>query len=295
MTFGELKFVSSGDIGDLGPNQGAEVIYKWRWYHNVPSLALWFVLAAALILIKANRTPRILLIIVPLLIVNILWFLLTQMMDFNSSGDVEMFNMMFNSLVAGITFLWLFAPKLGRFNPWIAFFLAFALITMFFLLGIVSYLGFGFSQEAMVTLVMLTVLALAMLLGFVLAGWRCRKRYGPVRFLLWLAVWMVAACLACTLVFYAIVCFFLCFVQKAPIPISTILFVASAVGLIFAVCVYVINLPYMILALRSSFFRERFHACLRLKPIPEAPQQTDTGRLNGQNSGTEIAEKGDSA
>jgi len=294
MTFGEIRFVSSVDISNLGPKQGAEVVYNWRWYHSIPSLALWLVLAAALILIKTNRTPRILFILVPLLIVNILWFLLTQMMGFSSSTDVEMFNMMFNSLVTGITFLWLFAPKLGRYNPWIAFFLALALIETVFLVGIVSYLGFGFSQNAVVALAMLAVLALGMLLGFVLASWRCRKRYGPVRFLLWLAVWMVAACLACTLVFYAIVCFVLCFVQKAPIPISTILFVASAVGLVFAVCLYVINLPYMILALRSSFFRERFYACLRLKAMPAAPQQTDIGWLNEQNPGTEIPEKGDS-
>ena len=278
------------NIGDLGPNQGAEVIYNWRWYHSTPSLALWLVLAATLILIKANRTPRILLIIVPLLIVKILWFLLTQMMDFNSSGDVEMFNMMFNSLVAGITFLWLFAPKLGRFNPWIAFFLAFALITMFFLLGIVSYLGFGFSQNAVVSLAMLTVLALGMLLGFVLAGWRCRKHYGPVRFMLWLAVWMVAICLSSMILFYVITFF----MQKVLIPITTILYIASIVGLILAIFLYIINLPYMILALRSSFFRERFYTCLRLKAMPEASQQTDTGQLNGQNPGTEIPEKGDS-
>lgn len=287
MTFGELRFVSSSDIGDLGLSQGLEVVYNWRWYHSTPSLALWLVLAAALILIKKNRTPRILLIFVPLLIVNVLWFLLTQI---SSPGDDEMFNMMFNSLVAGITFLWLFAPKLGRFNPWIAFFLAFALITMFFLLGIVSYLGFVFSRETMVILPMLTVLALAMLLGFVLAGWRCRKRYSPVRFMLWLAIWMVAICLASMILFYIITFF----IQKVPIPITRILFMASIVGLILAIFLYVINLPYMILALRSSFFRERFYACLRLKAVSAAPQQADTDPLNEQNPGTEIPEKGDS-
>jgi len=287
MTFGELRFVSSVNIGDLGPKQGVEAVYNWRWYHSTPSLALWIVLAAALILIKKNRTPRILLIFVPLLIMKILWFLLTQMMDFRSAGDVEMFNMMFNSLIAGITFLWLFAPELCRFNPWIAFFLALALITMFFLLGIVSYLGFGFSQDAVVALSMLTLLALGMLLGYILAGRRCRKRYGPVRFLLWLAVWMVVVCLASMIVFYVITFF----IQKVPIPITRILFMASIVGLILAIFLYVINLPYMILALRSSFFRERFYACLRLKAKPEAPQQADIGRINDQNPGTEIPEK----
>jgi len=142
----------------------------------------------------------------------------------------------------------------------------------------------------MIALAMLAVLALAMLLGFVLSGRCCRKRYGPVRFMLWLAVWMVVVCLASMIVFYGIVFI----IQQAPIPISTILFVAATVGLVFGVCLYVINLPYMILALRSSFFRERFHACLRLKAMPAVPQQADTGRFNGQNPGTKIPEKGDS-
>ncbi len=291
MTFGELRFVSSSDIGDLGPKQGVEVVYNWRLYHSIPSLALWLILASAILLIKTNRTPRILLILVPLLIVNILYFLLTQIMDFRSSTDIEMFNMMFNSLVAGITFLWLFADKLGRFNPWIAFFLALALITAFFLVGIVSYLGFGFSQAAVVALVMLTVSALAMLLGFILAGWRCQKRYGPVRFMLWLAIWMVFICLASMLVFYAIACI----IEQAPVPISTILLIAATVGSVLGVCLYVINLPYMILVLSNSFFRERFYACLRLKPMPAAPKQADIGRFNGQNPGIEIPENRDSA
>ena len=267
-------------------NEVAAVVYHWKWYHSVPSLVLWLILIAALIFVKANRTPRALLIFVPWLIVNLLWFLLTQMMDFRSSTDVEMFNMMFNSMVAGITFLWLFTPKLGRYNPWTAFFLSFALIAALFLVGIVSYLGLGFSQDAVVALAMLAVLALAMLLGFVLAGWHCRKRYGPVRFMLWLAIWMVAICLTSMLVFYSIAFM----IQRIPIPISTILVVAATVGLVLGLCLYVINLPYMILALRSSFFRERFYACLRLKAMPATPGLTDTERLNERSSNPRTSE-----
>jgi len=256
----------------------------------MPSLALWLILAATIIVIKTNRTPRILLILVPLLIVSVLWFLITQMMNFRSYADVETFNMMFNSLIAGITFLWLFAPKLGRLNPWIAFFLSFALTMVLFLVGIVSYHGFGFSRDTIVVLPMLAVLALAMLLGLVLARWRCRKHYGPVRFMLWLAIWIIVVCLASILVFYLIAFM----IEQAPIPISTILFVAAIVGSVLGVCLYVINLPYMILALCNSFFRERFYACLRLKPIPAASKQASISRLNEQNPGTEMPEKGDS-
>ena len=42
----------------------------------------------------------------------------------------------------------------------------------------------------------------------------------------------------------------------------------TLVGLIFGLCLYVINLPFMILVFYSPFFRERFCACLRLKSMP---------------------------
>jgi len=286
LTLGKLRFIASSDIGDLGPSQGLEVFYNWRFYHNMPSLALWLILAAAMIVIKTNRTPHILLILVPLLIVSVLWFLLIQMIEFRSYADVETLNMMFNSLIAGISFLWLYAPKLDRFNLWIAVFLSLALTMALFLVGIVSYHGFGYSQDTVVALVILAVMALSMLLGFILAGWRCRKHYGPVRFMLWLAIWTVFVCLASILVFYVIAFM----IEQAPIPISTILLAAAAVGSVLGVCLYVINLPYMILVLCSSFFRERFYACLRLKPTPIYLKPIDSSQFNEQNSGTEIHE-----
>jgi MFS family permease len=268
MTFDKLRFVASSDIGDLGPKQGVEVVYNWRWYYNIPSLTLWLILLAALVFIRDNRTPHILLILVPFLIVNIAWFLFSQMMDFSNSTDFEMFDMMFYSLVAATTFLWLFAPKLGRYNPRIAIVLAFTLIVLIFLAGIVSYIGFGFSDVAVVALIMLAVSALAMLLGFVLAGWRCRKHYGFVRFMLWLAFWMVIICLVSMIVFYLIALL----IRPVPIAISTILFLALIVGLILAVCIYVINLPYMILAQRSSFFRKKIFRVSASKSGVYVPQ-----------------------
>jgi hypothetical protein len=51
----------------------------------------------------------------------------------------------------------------------------------------------------------------------------------------------------------------------------------------------------MILGFVHPFFRERFCAFLRLKPVFAAPKQAGIGRLNEQNPGTETPEKGDSA
>ena len=190
------------------------------------------------------------------------------------SADTEMFSMVFNSLVVGITILWLFAHKLGNRNRFVTFLLAFAVMAVLILVGAISYYGLDFSQQTFDTLILLTMSALVILLGFVMAGRQCRNRYSGLRFVLYLALWTVAACLASMLVFYLIV---FIIIQQVPVPISTVLPVALIVGLILGACLYVIVFPYMILALRSAFFRERFYACLRLKSMPTTAAQADAG------------------
>jgi hypothetical protein len=103
-----------------------------------------------------------------------------------------------------------------------------------------------------------------MLLGFVMTGWWCRKHYSGLRFMLYLALWTVSASLVGMLVFYSIVFI----VQRVSIPISTVLLIVPIAGSVFGAFLYGVVFPYMILALRSSFFRQRFYACLRLKSMP---------------------------
>jgi hypothetical protein len=273
------------DIGDLGPNQSTGAVYNWKWYYSTPSLGLWLVLIAAFVFIKANRTPQALFILVPLLIVNLLWLAFRKLMGFRSS-DAEMFDMMFHSLAVGITILWLFAHELGKHRPLVAFLLAFVRIAVLNLVGVVSYVGLEFSQNTVMWLVLLAMLALAMLLGFVLAGWRCQKRYSGVRFMLYLGFWMVAVCCVITVVVYSIVFI----VQQVSVPVFQILLMFPVVGSVLGACVYVIVFPYMVLALRQGFFRERFFACLHLRSMPGMsgqpyPQELDPGISEDQESG----------
>lgn len=251
-----MKIVPSGDIGDLGPQQGASVTYDWKWYYGAPTLALWLALIAAFVFIKANRNPRALLILVPLLIVNLLWLVFKKALHVGST-EAEMFSMVFHSLVVGITVLWLLAPKVGNRNPLVTFLLAFAIVAVLGLLGTVSHVGLEFSPQTVGGPILLGMLALAMLLGFALAGWRCRKRCSPAHFMLWLAVCTLAVGAGGTLVFALIMGLI---IGDLP-PLLAVLIV----GLVCGLCVYAIELPYMILAFYSSFFRERFYACLRLK------------------------------
>ncbi|HUV64564.1 MAG TPA: hypothetical protein VMW24_11745 [Sedimentisphaerales bacterium] len=261
--FGELRIVPSADLGDLGQQEGAAAIYQWKWYYSAPALALGAVLLGAIVLIKANRRPGAILILLPLLIINLLWFAMTWLLHFPSSARMQ-FGPIIASYTAAIALLWLCAHKLGNRNRFVTFLLALAAATGFCVMGIVSYLGWGFSQEAMAGLIVLAVMIVVGLLAFALAGWCCRNRYGPVRFMLYLALWTVLICLAATLSVYATV-FIL---QQAPIPIYTVLFIAGIFGSVLGACIYVINLSYMVFALRSPFFRERFYACLRLRSMP---------------------------
>ena len=80
-------------------------------------------------------------------------------------------------------------------------------------------------------------------------------------FMLHLALWTVAGCLAITFVVYAVTFA----IDRTSVPVSTVLLVSLIVGSALGAYVYVIVFPFMILALRSSFYRERFLVCLRLK------------------------------
>lgn len=286
--FGELRIVPSGDIGDLGPQEGTPAIYHWRWYYSAPGLALGVVLLGTIVLFKTNRRPPVLLILLPLLIINLLWFAMAWLLHFSSSAKMQ-FGPIIVSYTAAIAVLWLCAHKLGNRNRFVTFLLASGVAAGLCLVGIVSYLGWGFSREAMAGLIVLAVMVLVGLLAFALAGWCCRNHYGPVRFMLYLALWTVLVGLAATLSIYSTV--FL--LQQAPVSFFTVLLVAGFGGFVLGVCIYVINLSYMVFALRSPFFRERFYACLRLGSMRTTlGSQVDLNPLNEQSMSTETSRNG---
>jgi hypothetical protein len=128
------------------------------------------------------------------------------------------------------------------------------------LIGIISYGMTDFSSAGLSVLIFLGVLAFTMLLGFVLSGYMCRNRYSNLSFMLWLALWCEVVCVTSMLVFFLIAFA----IDRPPISLFAILFQILLAGLVFGLCVYVIVLPYMILAFRISFYRQRFHDCFHL-------------------------------
>ena len=63
----------SANLGETGPQRGEAAIFDWKWSYSAPGLAIWLALILALVLPKANRDRRILLILIPLVVANLLW------------------------------------------------------------------------------------------------------------------------------------------------------------------------------------------------------------------------------
>jgi len=246
-----------------------------------------------MVTVRANRNPRAWLILIPLLAVNLLWTLLKKIMPFPSSA-MSMFDQLFVSLTMGISIVLLFGHRIGNRNRFVTFLLAMVLMAGIGIAGAISYSGLAFSPEVLGAAVVFAVLTLAMLLAFVFAGCCCRKRYSGLRFMLWLAIWTVGACTVIVLGYLGIMMIvFSIMGSDIPGGLISALLVALASSLGLGGSLYVIILPFMILTLRSCFFRERFYACLRLKSMAsedlvtgtEPESQQDSAFLGWRNTG----------
>jgi hypothetical protein len=250
------------------------------------------VLLSATALVKANRNPHALLIIIPLLVLYLLWLGFVRLLNFSSIARVQ-YDPLVASYTVGIAVLWLLAHKLGNRNRFVTFLLALLIMIVVGFVALASYIVSASYYEIMLFLTFFTIiLALAVLVAFVLAALLCRKHYNSLRFILWLAFWIVINSTAAMLTFRIFM-----FVVRGRLPsnLTDVMLQVLFAGLVIGLLLFVINLSFMILALNSSFYRERFFACLRLKSMSTSPDQTDVGRSGEQNSPLKTAENGDSA
>ncbi len=237
-----------------------------------------------MVTVRANRNPRAWLIFIPLLAVNLLWTLLKKVIPFPSSA-MAMFDQLFVSLTMGISIVLLFGHKIGNRNRFITFLLAMVLMAGVGVAGVISYSGLAFSPEVLGAAFVFAVSALIILLAFVFAGCCCRKRYSGLRFMLWLAVWTVGICMVIVLGYFGIAMVIMTIMGSSlPGTLMSVFLQLFIAGLALGGSLYVIVLPFMILVMRSCFFRERFYACLRLKSMTSDDLVTGTEPESQQDS-----------
>ncbi|MHC4122116.1 MAG: hypothetical protein ACYSSI_00965 [Planctomycetota bacterium] len=247
---------------------------------------LWLFIVLVLVLVKANRNPRAWLIFIPLLIINLFWTVLKKIMPFPSSA-LAIFDQLFASITVGISVLWLLSHKISNRHGFITFLRALVIIAVLCIVGVISYSGLTFSKDTVGYVIIIAVLTLVMLLAFVLTSRRCRKRYSNLRFMLWLFVWTIVMCIT----FMLGVVVIMMILNDIPVTWISMLLQGSITGLVLGGCLYVIMFPFMILALRSSFFRERLCTCLHLKSMSKTISPVvEAGSPGEQKPGSEISE-----
>jgi hypothetical protein len=312
--FEKIKIVAHENMKKLEPKVGKPNIYVHKDskslkhkdgkaiypdigpYYSIASFKPWILLVVlAVLLLRTNHNRRVLLVFIPMLAAGVLlvgvWFVLHKLIHVTYSEQT--FSMIFQALSAGIVGLWLLGNKLGHHKRFAIFFLALVVMLVFGLAKMVSYVGLESSQDTATGAVILGVMNITPLLAFSISAFSCRNKYGPIRFILWQAVWTIAMFVLILIVYSAIQMILGQIPIDGIVEVGSILGQSVIVGIVLSLCVYVIVLPYMILALQSPFFRVRLRDCLRLRamPVPALPQ-TNTDLTNNS---TETARNGDSA
>ncbi len=267
---GSLSVVASQEIGELGAHDSSPASIEWRWYYHVPSVGVWAVLVSLLVLVKANRCAQAWLIWLPVLAVALAWSMLSRML-FLSPDAAEPFGDFLTTLAASWAAVWLLAPWLAPRHLLAGVFLA--VVAMLMVGGVYYFSVYDFRSldEPVVLSVLHVAGALSLVVATVLAASRCRQAYRPRRFLAWLLLWMMVIPMVCTpLVVLVMVGGFEGLLEVMNMALEML--VASVIaGAVLGVALYVLNLPFLFLAMRNEFFRARFLDVLRLVPaIPHS-------------------------
>lgn len=255
----ELSIVSSQELGELGDREGSPTVFQWRWYYHLPSLTLWALVVLPLVLVRENRCLRAWAILIPLMVVLAIFQMTASLFSF-SSTNTEFLGTMVASLASGWAIIWLLAHWLSPRRWLLAVVLA--LIVML-AAGLLSYgCNYGFTDDIVVPLLIFhCVASFSLLLSMALTGRFRRKAHLSASFMVWLLLWtVVSSTLGMLMLMIGLSLF-----QEVPRIDTDLLLQVLLFGSIGGTALYLLNLPFMLLAFRSRFYRQRFCAVFGLQ------------------------------
>jgi hypothetical protein len=262
-TFGNLQIAASAKIEGVGLSQSERIVFHWPWYWHLSRLGPWLLLALAIAVPRRNRDRRATLIFVPLVILTLLWPVVAPRVS-PSSANREQSSLLFESLVVGLALLWLNADTLRRHHGLVRFPMALGLLLLGSFVTAISSRG-AISDPLVIVLLMAIAVMGAILLGaLALARRVVHRRYVPLRFMLWLAAGNLLITTAVTILYVVAVTLL---ITRGTIDLQLLFLRSVVVGLALGLCLYAVNLPYMLLMFTSPFFRRRFHVWLGVRSL----------------------------
>jgi hypothetical protein len=266
----ELQIIPSQELGKAGMREGPPTVFAWRWYYHLVSLAFWALVVLPALLVKENRRWQAWTILIPLGLIVVICQMLAGLGS--QAATAEGLQTFFVTLATAWAAVWLlgfwFASRHGRLR------LA-AAVTVMLAVGLLSYVCDSgvLKLESLAPLSVPYVgFALALMLPMSLSGWCCRRVYSPRRFMLWLLLWMPVLLAGVMLLFVGGLTLVMGVTAGPAGAFTHILImvpVMALMGGIYGVLLYLMNLPFMLLAFRNSFYRERFCKVFGLQPAPD--------------------------
>ncbi len=250
--------MASQDLGQLGPKDGSPVLFHWRWYYHEPALPLWALIVLLLLVPKANRHRQAWLILIPLVLVLVVWRMPTRLLSM-SDGSTETLGFFVVSGALAWTMVWLLGHRLASRSRIVTFFLTAGVMLA---IGLLSYYcQFEDSNDFLPLAIIFSVCVAILLLAMMITSSFCRKKYSPRRFLAWLIVWNGVVTFTLMMSYGAL----MMLVQPRLRDLLAFMLVAVPVTLLLAGILYLVNLPFLILAFKSPFYRERFESMFLVK------------------------------
>lgn len=231
----------------------------WRWWYQVPSLGLWTFIALLLVVRRANRRWQAWLILVPPVLVLVLWRMLAALFSMPALA-AEMFGFLVVSGVLGFTAVWLLADWLLRPSRVVASLVAVAIMLAAGAIAYQGYFGVAFSEDLF--LLIPYGLSVLVLLAAIVLSAMCCGGYRPGRFVGWLALWSVVGATLTMLISAVVVAIA---DPNARGQFVLLLVQVLLISPIWGAIVYLVSLPFMILAFNCPFYQKRFQEALRLE------------------------------
>lgn len=253
--YGTFRIETEVPTGEGEPIRVEPTTYYFNPLYHASGFVYFVPVAAAFLFLKENRRPKAFLILAPMLLVMGMWRGFSGVMHFPEEA-VSMLNSVVMALLAGLSVVWLLGERIGHRHRLATTFLAGGIMLGCCALMLVEI----FSSDYVFQIAFFGVISAAVILsGFLVGGFLSRKRFGPVRFLLWFGVGILSATFVLFFVYYAILTF--------SYFSADLFWMLLGVMLTYAAIYWVGVLPFLVLFFVNDFWRQRFTAVMGLGTV----------------------------
>jgi hypothetical protein len=250
----------------LGAREGIPVVHTWEPLPPEPpqvyvaattSLKVlpWLLILLPLFLFRPNRCSTAWWIWLPVVLSAVMGMTVTGLL----TGNERSLSQAVGSFIVGLAAMWLLMPFLGSRYRIVAFFKTLPVLAGFSVLGFVPTLlgdGGGWIDLRPYLAALLAVASLAATLALTLGGLSVRRRFGRIRLLFWLVVWILLAWTAIATPF----------VIFAALESHVNWGEAFLVLLLISGITLALLLPLVLLSFFQPFYRARFLDWLKAPP-----------------------------